>query len=255
MSHVTPGLHKIGSYIEISLQHLSITLIDVTFAHSLFRQIERAKTATRPSCRLAAVLLACGLCTAVPATADVYQFVSEDGTPHFSDSPTDPRFRLLLRTENKPPAVSKGKTNRVGSRLVRPRFEVEVSAAALANQIDAELLHAVINTESGYNPNAVSPKGAQGLMQLMPATASRYGVVDPFDAAQNVRGGAHHLRDLLDLFSDNKELALAAYNAGAGAVLAHGRRIPPFAETRQYVPKVLQSYEVLRSSRDRTLDN
>lgn len=190
----------------------------------------------------------------MPAVADVYQFVAEDGTPHFSDSPTDSRFRLLLRTEGKTPPVSIGKTNRLGSGAFKQRFEVEVSAAALANKIDAEFLHAVINTESGYNPKAVSPKGAQGLMQLMPATARRYGVADPFDAAQNVRGGAHHLRDLLNLFSDNKELALAAYNAGAGAVMAHGRRIPPFAETRQYVPKVMQSYEVLRSS-NRTLAN
>ena len=83
-------------------------------------------------------------------------------------------------------------------------------------------------------------------MQLMPATARRYGVADPFDSAQNLRGGAHHLRDLLDLFSGNKELALAAYNAGTGAVLAHGRRIPPFTETTRYVPAVLQRYELLR---------
>ena len=81
-----------------------------------------------------------------------------------------------------------------------------------------------------------------GLMQLMPSTALRYGVVDAMDASQNLRGGAHHLRDLLDQFAGDHELALAAYNAGVGAVLAHGRQIPPFAETRRYVPAVMQLY-------------
>jgi soluble lytic murein transglycosylase-like protein len=188
--------------------------------------------------RLAALVFACSLCASVSALADVYQFVAEDGTPHFSDQPTDSRFHLLLQTDRKVPAL----------RTARHRFEVEVSAAALANRIDAELLHAVIQTESGYNPKAVSPKGALGLMQLMPATARHYGVIDPLDAAQNVRGGAHLLRDLLDMFSNDKELALAAYNAGSGAVLAHGKRIPPFAETLRYVPTVLQSYQRLRQN-------
>ena len=193
-----------------------------------------------------ALLLACGLCSAAPAAADIFQFIAEDGTQHFSDRPSDSRFRLLLRTGADVHAVSKRAPAPTGLRTVRRRFEGEISAAAQANRIDAALLHAVVEVESGYNVKAVSPKGALGLMQLMPATARRYGVADPLDAAQNLRGGAHHLRDLLDLFSDNKELALAAYNAGTGAVLAHGRRIPPFAETARYVPAVLLSYELLR---------
>ena len=195
---------------------------------------------------LASIYIACIFGTATPAWADVYQFIAEDGTPHFSDQPTDLRFRLLLRTDAKQHSTSLQKPSSHGLRAARHRFDQEVSAAALASHVDADLLHAVIETESGYNPKAVSPKGALGLMQLMPATARRYGVTDPLDAAQNVRGGAHHLRDLLDLFSDNKELALAAYNAGTAAVLSHGKKIPPFTETTRYVPTVLQSYELLR---------
>lgn len=195
---------------------------------------------------VSAVLLACGIWVAVPAAADIFQFIAEDGTPHFSDQPSDPRFRLLLRTDTEVRTAPRGTLARPGLRAARRRFGKEISAAAQANQLDAALLHAVVEVESGYNASAVSPKGALGLMQLMPATARRYGVADPFDAAQNLQGGARHLRDLLDLFSGNKKLALAAYNAGAGAVLAHGRRIPPYAETSRYVPAVLKNYELLR---------
>ncbi|MDO9165416.1 MAG: transglycosylase SLT domain-containing protein [Rhodoferax sp.] len=197
---------------------------------------------------LAAALFTISLCAATPAAADVFHFVAEDGTSHFSDQPSDPRFRLLLRTGVELRAASPRPLPRRGPHDARRHFALEISAAAQASGIDADLLHAVVKIESGFNPNAVSPKGAQGLMQLMPATARRYGVADPFDAAQNLRGGAHHLRDLLNQFSNNKELALAAYNAGAGAVLAHGRRIPPYAETARYVPAVLQTYELLRRS-------
>lgn len=118
----------------------------------------------------------------------------------------------------------------------------EVAEAAQSSQLEPALLHAVIAVESHYNARAISPKGARGLMQLMPATARAYGVSDPFNAAQNIQAGAQHLRMLLDRFANNKALALAAYNAGAGAVLAHGGQVPPYAETRNYVPAVLQRY-------------
>lgn len=193
----------------------------------------------------ALVLLACSLILAAAAHADVFQFVAEDGTQHFSDQPSDSRFRLFLRSGERPPASVVQAPSGTGRRAAKHRHDAEISAAALASNIDPALLHALIEVESSYNAKAVSPKGALGLMQLMPATARRYGVTDPFDAAQNLRGGAHHLRDLLDLFSGNKELALAAYNAGAGAVLAHGRRIPPYVETVRYVPAVLRNYELL----------
>jgi soluble lytic murein transglycosylase-like protein len=107
----------------------------------------------------------------------------------------------------------------------------------------------VIRAESGYNSTAVSHAGAGGLMQLMPGTAERYGVRDRFDPAQNLRGGATYLRDLMQMFDDNLPLALAGYNAGENAVINNGYKIPPYAETREYVKRVLQYYaeERLRS--------
>jgi soluble lytic murein transglycosylase-like protein len=122
-----------------------------------------------------------------------------------------------------------------------------IQSAAQETGVDAKLLQAVIQQESGFNPNAISKAGAQGLMQLMPATATSLGVSDPFDPVQNVIGGARHLKSLLSRYNGNIPLALAAYNAGAGAVSKHGG-IPPYAETQQYVQKILKNYLHLRQS-------
>lgn len=117
-----------------------------------------------------------------------------------------------------------------------------VEAVARETRLDPRLLHAVIATESGYNPAALSPKGAQGLMQLMPATARRYGVANAFEPRNNILGGARYLADLMTMFDQDVQLALAAYNAGEQAVIRHGRRIPPYRETSAYVPRVLDYY-------------
>jgi len=127
-------------------------------------------------------------------------------------------------------------------------YDAPARAAAARQNIDVALLHAVMATESGHSADAVSPAGAVGLMQLMPATAKRFGVVNPRSPTENINGGAAYLRQLLDRFDQNLELALAAYNAGEGAVESHGRQIPPYAETRRYVPAVTERYHALKSS-------
>jgi soluble lytic murein transglycosylase-like protein len=126
-------------------------------------------------------------------------------------------------------------------------FHDEVLAAAHTSGLDPALIHAVIRVESDYNATAVSPKGAVGLMQLMPETARRYGVKNSKDPAENIRGGTEYLIDLKRMFGGDLRLVLAAYNAGENAVLRYGRAIPRFPETLQYIPRVLAEYERLRS--------
>jgi soluble lytic murein transglycosylase-like protein len=109
--------------------------------------------------------------------------------------------------------------------------------------VDPYLIYLVMHQESGFRSSAVSVKGAQGLMQLMPATAARYGVTNPADPAQNVMGGAHYLSDLLQLFNGNVSLALAGYNAGEGAVMKYGNHVPPYQETRYYVRNISGKYK------------
>jgi soluble lytic murein transglycosylase-like protein len=129
--------------------------------------------------------------------------------------------------------------------LARQRLLPAIQQVAVTYQLEPALLHAVISAESGYNPQAISKKGARGLMQLMPTTARRFGVSDPDDPTANLQGGARYLRWLLDRFTDLR-LALAAYNAGEGAVQRYGHTIPPYPETRTYVRRVLDFYHYYR---------
>ena len=123
------------------------------------------------------------------------------------------------------------------------RFARHIQAAAMANNVDAALIRAVISVESGYNPSAVSKGGGVGLMQLMPGTAKRYKVTDRHDPEQNIHGGAQYLRDLLRKFNNDLHLTIAAYNAGEQAVVKYGNRIPPYRGTLAYVPKVMKLYK------------
>jgi soluble lytic murein transglycosylase-like protein len=124
-------------------------------------------------------------------------------------------------------------------------YAAQVRDAARLTNVQPELLHAIIKSESNYQARARSPAGAAGLMQLSGHVAKRYDVKDRFDPQQNIQGGARYLRDLLDLFKENVSLVLAAYNAGEHTVARYGNRVPPFSETRAYVQKVTALYDKL----------
>ena len=174
------------------------------------------------------------------ARADIYSFVDSAGVTHFTNVPVDTRYHLLLATPQEEPSA---RPDHSVARSVE--FDHFIERAARAHAVRPELVRAVIVVESAFNPRAVSNKGAVGLMQLLPATARRYGVSDAFDPEQNIMAGVHYLRDLLTRYGNNLELTLAAYNAGEDAVERYGRSIPPFAETKHYVPTVLRIYHSL----------
>lgn len=201
----------------------------------------------------AALSLCLAAASPIPCCADIYGYVDEHGAAHLSDAPLDSRYSLMLREPRAGGDTSGDAANAErtagaagamnGLARLRTQYAALVSQIAREQNVDAALLHAVITIESGYNARARSPKGASGLMQLMPGTAQRYGVSDIWNPVENVRAGAQHLRDLLAQFNGDIRLAVAAYNAGAAAVIGSGNKVPPYAETRSYVPRVLQQLE------------
>ncbi|NTV70186.1 MAG: lytic transglycosylase domain-containing protein [Azonexaceae bacterium] len=183
------------------------------------------------------------------AVSGIFGFVDDDGVEHLSNIPDDRRYRLVLADRFEPARAALRAPRGVFALPYGQRpFHDSVMRASSESGVDAKLLHAVITVESGYNQSAVSPKGATGLMQLLPTTARRYGTENLLDPGENIRAGARYLRDLLVLFDNNLELALAAYNAGENAVIRHGRRLPPYAETRRYVPLVVAHYRRMQGS-------
>lgn len=197
--------------------------------------------------------LAGALLPAAPAAADIWGFVDQHGVAHLSSYQVDERYYLFKKEPPRPPApvadsalepaAADGRINVAQRRQLAPL----VAIVAREHGLEAALLHAVITVESGYNVRAVSPRGAAGLMQLMPDTAERYAVKNVWDPRENLRGGARYLRDLIAMFGPDLALALAAYNAGEGAVLQAGSRMPPYAETKSYVPRVLAHYARYRT--------
>jgi len=170
--------------------------------------------------------------------ADIFKYTSPDGRVYYTDEPKKGfDYRLIIRT--RPRTYSRDLKFMSGNKI---KFNDLVAKAAAKHQMDPKLLHAVIQAESAYNPNAVSSAGAVGLMQLMPDTARRYGVTDRRDAEQNVDGGTRYLKDLLAMFNSNLTLAVAGYNAGEGAVMKYNNSVPPYPETRNYVQQVLSLY-------------
>ena len=172
--------------------------------------------------------------TGVAAGADSYRLTDGDGVVHLTNAPTDPRYRGL-------PVVSGTATGWLRmTETSQHQFSADIREISSRHGVDPLLVESVIRAESAFNPTAVSRTGARGLMQLMPKTAMMLGVRDSFDPRENIEGGVRHLRYLLDRYPGNVSLAVAAYNAGEGAVDSH-RGIPPYPETQQYVQRVLQT--------------
>ena len=182
-------------------------------------------------------------CAAAPAFADIYSFRDEKGVVHFTNiKGLDPRYKLVRREGSSLPVASYATAPYTPTPEELQRYTSIIKTASQTYGVDAKLVHAVISAESNYNPNAVSRTGAQGIMQLMPDTARRYGVQNSMDPFENIHAGTRYLRDLLEMFKGRLDLAIAAYNAGENAVIRSGLRVPPYAETRNYVPKVLGYY-------------
>jgi hypothetical protein len=249
--------HRSGTYMrhseDISLKadarisvHISHTGINNQFTRSPFSL----------GIRTCMFLLACMLLPTHPRNVlaseieAIYAHRDRSGSVELTNVPTDPSFLPIvtatlvdsIRNSVSEPAVT---LSPVALAQRVQRYQTLVSEVAQSTNLDPKLLHALIAVESGYNPQAVSRAGAVGLMQLMPATARRYGIQNSHDPLQNITGGARYLRDLLKMFNNDLPLVLAAYNAGEHAVLRHGRQIPPFKETIAYVPKVLALYKKL----------
>jgi len=164
-----------------------------------------------------------------------------------SDNKHDGSQRYILLVEDEVITGNVMHATKKSESIPRVFFADMVASVARQTAIEPALLHAVISIESNYNPNALSPQGARGLMQLMPGTAKRFNVHNAYDPKQNVLAGAQYLRELKTLFKGNLQLMLAAYNAGPTAVTKYGLSIPPYAETQLYVPKVLRLYQQLNA--------
>jgi len=205
------------------------------------------KRETRLFCLLAGLWL-----WAAPAAAtDIYVYEDSDGSRLITDHPRmEPGYRLVRVYSGSGVYRSAGASTLPVARPRPSSFDDLIVSVARRSSLDPLLIKSVMHAESAFDPDAVSKKGASGLMQLMPDTAARYGVNRIFDPTENVLGGARYLSDLLDLFDGDVRLALAGYNAGENAVLERGG-VPPYSETRRYISKVMQLYRAYQDQRCR----
>jgi soluble lytic murein transglycosylase-like protein len=196
--------------------------------------------------RLLILFLCCAGLTPI-AKADIYKYVDKYGRVTLTDKPKSDQYKRLVKTW-------KGweeQKNRIALQDYyknQKKYTATINYYASQHRLPKALLHAVIAAESAYDPEAISRTGAVGLMQLMPATARRYGVRNRRDPSDNISGGTRYLKDLLGMFNNNLALALAAYNSGENAVKEYGNRIPPYDETRNYVKKVFEYYKQFQST-------
>ncbi len=184
------------------------------------------------------VIVFCSFLFAMTSTAGIYRYVDENGVIHFTNCPRDAKFKLYIRESNDDLG------NEGPGFFVKDsaQFDSLISEFSKKYQVDFALIKAMIRAESGFNPTAVSRKGAKGLMQLMPETANRLNVSNVFNPRENIEGGVRYFKYLLSLFDNDVRLSLAAYNAGENLV-ADLRSIPPYRETVDYVRKVLSYYQ------------
>ncbi|NJD67078.1 MAG: lytic transglycosylase [Candidatus Methylomirabilota bacterium] len=202
--------------------------------------VDQSGGGVRKGWHIAIALAGLILLSAGPALGEIYYRTDTDGLVYFTNAPTTPQHRLLR------PGVLPATT-----KLTAANISGLIDVLAAEYELDPALIRAVIQVESNFNRKAISPKGAQGLMQLMPGTVWRFSVGDVYDPHENVGAGARYLRELLNLFEGDVTLALAAYNAGENAVLRY-KGVPPYAETRDYVTKVLGLYRRGRQERQAT---
>ncbi len=186
------------------------------------------------------VIFFCLFFLATLSSAGIYRYVDERGVIHFTNCPRDPKFKLYIR-ENKEDI---GDENHSSLSYIKDanQYDSLISEFSKKYQVDFALIKAMIRAESAFNPFAVSRKGAKGLMQLMPETASRMNVSNTFNPRENIEGGVRYFKYLLSLFNNDLRLSLAAYNAGEN-VVGELRSIPPYRETVDYVKKVLSYYQ------------
>lgn len=171
--------------------------------------------------------------------ADIYRHIAPDGGVYYTDKPKRGlKYQRVIKTLSKP---RKNKYKHISKN--KKKYSPLIAKAAAKYNVDEQLLHAIIRTESAYNEKAISSAGAVGLMQLMPATAARFGVRDRKNPAQNIDGGTRYIKVLMKMFKSNINLVLASYNAGEGAVKKYHNSIPPYPETQNYVRKVLKFYK------------
>jgi soluble lytic murein transglycosylase-like protein len=178
-----------------------------------------------------------------PARADIYKYVDKKGVVHFTNLPAGPQYRLYQKNNRESNYINGPSTYKIGMGGDEKRYDNVIESLCRKYEMDTALVKAVIKTESDFDPFAVSSKGAQGLMQLMPGTARDMQVRNPFDPHQNLQGGICYLRRMMDMFNGDTKLALAAYNAGFNTVIECGWRIPNIPETRDYVQKVLYHFK------------
>jgi soluble lytic murein transglycosylase-like protein len=190
------------------------------------------------------VIFFCFLFLTTSSFAGIYRYIDENGVIHFTNCPRDPKFKLYIR-ESKEDVGDDNHSSSASYIKDSNQYDSLISEFSKKYQVDFALIKAIIRTESGFNPFAVSRKGAKGLMQLMPETALRMNVSNIYNPKENIEGGVRYFKYLLSLFDNDLRLSLAAYNAGENLV-GELRSIPPYRETIDYVKKVLSYYQSYR---------